>query len=127
MAGLLFSVVDSQCAKFGRGLDRKRSIRVKDATGRTLTAKLLNPSPSLSDESIAVAAGEGVNVTRSEPYGNGEAVKVGSDVLAGDPATTLVSYLAMNERELDRELKAQEKAEAKAKAEADAQRETVEV
>lgn len=105
---LLFSVLDSQIAKYARTGERKRSLRVKAANGDTLAVALLVPCASLSDEAIATSAAEGVKVTRVANYGNGEAKKVATDTLTGEPATAVAAMLAMTESELQREVEANE-------------------
>lgn len=108
---LLFSVVDSQIAKYARTGERKRSLRVKAANGDTLACALLVPCASLADDKIAEAAAKGIKVTRVANFGNGEAKKVATDTLTGEPAGTVVHMLAMTELELTRELAADELAE----------------
>lgn len=105
---LLLSVLDSQIAKYGRTGERKRSIRVKTASGATVTARLSVPCASLDDDKIGEAAYLGIKVSRVMPFGNGEAYKAAEDALTAEPASALIGMLAMTEAELRRELKTPE-------------------
>lgn len=107
-----FGILNQQVAAHGRGIDRKRSIRLSDDAGRKVSIDLSAPPASFADDAFYSHASEGITVRRSEPFGNGDGTKAATDTLGGDAAATLVRLAGMNESELTAALKNAEKTNA---------------
>lgn len=123
MSSAFFAQLPGFVARNGRADKRRRGIRITDpVTGEITAMRFITPPATLSDADYIAAAPSGLTVPCKAPHGdNPDAVRVGSDVVAGDAAIIMVKRAGMTGEALAEELLAEALAEEAAKAEAEAE------
>ena len=113
MSSAFFAQLPAFIAKNGRVDKRRRGIRITDpVTGEKTAMRFVNPPATLSDADFVAAAPSGLTVPCKAPHGdNPDAVRTGSDVIAGDAAIILVKRAGMTGEALAEELLAEALAE----------------